>query len=158
MTDNEQQAPGYTAFISYSREDEAFAKQLETEIEAHQRPGKTATARVFRDRSDFTGSAYESALDGHLRNSKTLIVLCSPHARKSTFVGDEIRRFASHHGTERIFPILVSGLPDNEADEKKAFPPALLEVMQGSGIPLGAEYRGLDLRKERVNAGRFEGE
>jgi hypothetical protein len=158
MADNEQAVPGYIAFISYSREDEAFAKQLETEIEAYQRPGTAASARIFRDRSDFTGSAYESALDGHLQNSKSLIVLCSPHARKSDFVGDEIRRFARHHGTDRIFPILVSGLPDNEADDKKAFPAALLEVMQGSGIPLGAEYRGLDLRKERVNAGRFEGE
>src|SRR5262245_12756709 len=128
MAGNEQPAPGYIAFISYSREDEAFAKQLETEIEAYQRPGSAVSARIFRDRSDFTGSAYESALDAHLHNSKSLIVLCSPHARKSTYVGDEIRRFAQHHGAERIFPILVSGLPDNEADDKKAFPPALLEV------------------------------
>lgn len=159
MTSNEQsEEPGYAAFISYAREDEAFAKRLETEIEAHQRPGNASAVRVFRDRSDFTGSAYESALEGHLRNSATLIVVCSPDARKSTFVGDEIKRFASLHGADRIFPILVSGLADNEAEDKRAFPPALLEVMQGRGMPLGAEYRGLDLHRERVSAGRFEGE
>ena len=131
---------------------------METEIEAHQRPASAGAVRVFRDRSDFTGAAYESALEGHLRNSATLIVVCSPDARKSTFVGDEIRRFAGLHGADRIFPILVSGFAENEAEDKKAFPPALLEVMQGRGMPLGAEYRGLNLRRERVRAGRFEGE
>ena len=149
---------GYLAFISYAREDEGFARQLETEIEAHQRPGASVAVRVFRDRSDFTGSAYESALEGHLRNSATLIVVCSPDARKSAFVGDEIRRFAALHGADRIFPVLVSGLADNEAEDRKAFPRALLEVMQERGMPLGAEYRGINLRRERVSRGRFEGE
>src|SRR5262245_11098112 len=114
MKDRET-ATEYAAFISYAREDEAFAKQLETEIEAHPHPLGAGAARVFRDRSDFTGSGYESALEGHLRNSASLIVICSPEARKSPYVGDEIRRFAGLRGSDRIFPILVSGLPNNEA-------------------------------------------
>lgn len=139
MSSNEQDgAPGYLAFISYAREDEAFAKQLETEIEAHQRPASAGAVRVFRDRSDFTGAAYESAIEGHLRNSATLIVLCSPDARKSAFVGDEIKRFVSLHGADRIFPILLSGLAENEAEDRKAFPPALLGEHKAQARAKGA--------------------
>lgn len=152
-------APAYIAFISYAREDEAFARQLETEIEAWPRPpGQDGPVRVFRDRSDFTGSAYEADLEEHLRASAALIVLCSPHARRSDYVGDEIARFARLGDPTRIFPILVAGLPDNEADEQKAFPPALLKAMQERGMPLGAEFRGIDLARERLSGGRFESE
>jgi len=146
----------YVAFISYAREDEAFARQLETEIEAHRPPDGRAAPHVFRDRSDFTGSEYHRALEGHLRKAETLIVVCSPHARKSEYVGDEIRWFAKLHGRDRIFPILLSGLPDNEADELRAFPPALLDVMEG--IPLGAEYRGFGKPRDRLSMGRYEAE
>ncbi|MBS1214125.1 MAG: hypothetical protein H6R26_2742 [Proteobacteria bacterium] len=147
----------YVAFVSYAREDEGFARLLETEIEAHLPPDGRSAAQVFRDRSDFTGSEYHRALENHLRNSETLVVLCSPHARRSEYVGDEIRRFANLRGSDRIFPVLVSGLPDNEADDLKAFPPALLEVMEG-GIPLGAEYRGFGKTRDRPNSGRYETE
>lgn len=151
-------APVYLAFISYAREDEAFARRLESEIEAWPPPRGSGPVRVFRDRSDFTGGAYEAALDRHLADSAALIVLCSPHARRSRFVGDEITRFVQRAGPGRIFPILVDGLPDNEADELKAFPPALLEATRPIGMPLGAEFRGIDLARERLNAGRFEAE
>lgn len=150
--------PAYVAFISYAREDEAFARQLETEIEAQPRPGSVGPVRVFRDRSDFTGSAYEAALEQHLRDSAALIVLCSPHARNSRFVDDEIARFARLVDPARIFPILVSGLADNEAEDRKAFPKALLEATRDRGMPLGAEFRGIDLARERLSRGRFEAE
>ncbi len=146
----------FLAFISYAHEDENFARQLETEIEAFRPPDGRPDPDIFRDRSDFTGSEYHSSLKKHLLDSESLIVLCSPHARKSEFVGDEIRKFAEHRGTGRIFPILLSGLADNEADDLKAFPPALLDVM--GGIPLGAEYRGFGKSKDRVSQGRFEAE
>jgi hypothetical protein len=146
----------YTAFISYAREDESFAHQLETAIETHQSLAAGALLSVFRDRSDFTGSEYNRALEGHLQESASLIVVCSPNARTSHYVGDEIRRFAALHGTQRIFPVLVDGLPDNEADEKKSFPPALVEVL--GGMPLAADYRGFDTVRRRFNDPRFESE
>jgi hypothetical protein len=149
-------AQRYAAFISYAREDEAFARQLETQIEAQTGPTGGAALQIFRDRHDFTGSEYHRALEGHLRDSASMIVVCSPSARQSQFVGDEIRRFAALSGAERIFPVLLAGLPDNEADDLKAFPPALLEVM--GGMPLAADYRNFDPRRQRLNDADYEAE
>lgn len=151
--------PAFAAFISYAREDELFARQLETQIEAQKplTPGSAVRAcRVFRDRADFTGSEYHRALDSHLRDSGSLVVICSPDARKSEYVGDEIRRFAALHGAERIYPVLLTGLPNNEADELRAFPPALLEVT--GGIPLAADYRSFDPKRNRLADPKYEAE
>lgn len=150
-------APRFAAFISYARGDEAFARMLETALESF-RPGDgRPTAAIFRDRVDFTGTEYYRALEEHLRDSAKLIVVCSPSARQSDYVGDEIRRFAKIRGTEAIVPVLLSGLPNQEADHRKAFPDALIEVMGGN--PLGVEYRGFAPDRDRVAAGgRFEAE
>lgn len=148
--------PKFLAFISYAREDESFARRLETEIEAFRFSDNRSAPAIFRDRSDFTGNAYHSDLEKHLLNSEALIVVCSPHARKSEFVGDEIRKFAKLHGKERIFPVLLSGLAENEAESQKAFPQALLEVMGADEIPLGAEYQGFGKPTDQVSRGRFE--
>jgi hypothetical protein len=146
----------YAAFISYARQDAAFARQLEAAIETHQSLKASRALRVFRDETDFTGSEYTRALQGHLERSASLIVVCSPHARRSTFVGDEIERFATVHGPERIFPVLIDGLPDNEADDRKSFPPALLKA--AGGIPLAADFRGVDRAPRRFGDPRFESE
>ncbi|HXI31055.1 MAG TPA: toll/interleukin-1 receptor domain-containing protein [Vicinamibacterales bacterium] len=146
----------YTAFISYAREDAAFARQLEGAIETHQSLKAGAALSVFRDESDFTGSEYARALQGHLEQSASLIVVCSPNARRSTFVGDEIERFAALHGAQRIFPVLVDGLPDNEADDRKSFPPALLAAV--GGMPLAADFRGFERASRRFADPRFESE
>ncbi len=148
--------PTFAAFISYAREDEAFARMLEAGIEAFRPEGAAAGARIFRDRSDFTGSEYAHALDGHLRESASLIVVCTPAARASSYVADEIRRFAAIRGGDRIFSVLLDGLPNEEADERKAFPQALIEVTGGN--PLGAEYRGFRADRDHVNGERFETE
>jgi WD40 repeat protein len=87
-----------------------------------------------------------------------LIVICSPHAKKSDYVNDEIRRFVKSNGPESVLPILLSGIPNNEAkpDQKDemAFPEALCEVM---AMPLATNYVGFDVRKDRVSKGLFEG-
>ncbi|HKB14243.1 MAG TPA: toll/interleukin-1 receptor domain-containing protein [Vicinamibacterales bacterium] len=152
----QQPSSVYTAFISYAREDEGFARHLENAIEAHQSLNATAPLTVFRDRSDFTGAEYNRALQGHLQRSTRLIVVCSPNARRSAYVGDEIRQFVGLHGTQRIYPVLVGGLADNEADELKSFPPALIDAL--GGIPLAADYRGFDTAPRRFNDPRFESE
>ena len=87
-----------------------------------------------------------------------MIVLCSPHARKSQYVNDEIRHFAQERGKENIIPVLVSGVPNNEAkleqEQEKAFPEALSELME---MPLAANYLGFDSKKDKVNKGVFYG-
>ena len=98
------------AFISYSRHDRAFAVLLEKALKAYRPPpGISAAQRhlaVFRDESDFTGTEYFTAIDAQLRQSRKLILLCSPAARGSRFVDDEVRRFIEARSAADVIPLL----------------------------------------------------
>jgi hypothetical protein len=63
--------------------------------------------------------------------SAKLLALCSPDARNSPFVNQEIREFTQHHRARQFIPILVPGKPNHETDDEseKAFPEALYEVL-----------------------------
>jgi hypothetical protein len=149
-------ATRFVAFISYAHQDEAFARRLESAIESHETVAPGAVMKVCRDRSDFTGGEYLRARDGSLAASAMLIVVCSPAARESVEVQKEIQAFAAKHGAERILPVIVGGLPDNEADAKKAFPPALLDVLKG--VPLAADFRDWNRSRDGFADARFEPE
>lgn len=114
--------------------------------------------RVFLDEEDFTGVEYRGSVARHLKDSARLVVLCSPHARHSQFVDDEIRRFAESNGVDSIIPILVSGIPNNEASpeqqDQMAFPSALCGCME---MPLAVDYRGLDPSKDKPASSAFHG-
>ena len=150
----------HDVFISYSRKNEAFAAKLEQALESYRPPkGLKLTQRylqVFRDKEDFTGGDYHQSLDRHLKESAKLIVICSPAARQSQYVNDEIRRFAQRRGADQIIPILFSGIPNNEAkpgqEAEMAFPEALCELME---MPLAINYLGLEASRDKVNKGAF---
>lgn len=152
----------HDAFISYSRRDKAFAQRLERALRAYKPPRGLGVPqrhlRIFRDEEDFTGADYYPAVAEHLKNSAKLLVICSPNARASPYVNDEIACFSQLNGAENIVPILLSGVPNNEAKPEKegdlAFPRALCDVLQ---MPLAANYRDFDLKKDKVNRGRFQG-
>ena len=152
----------HDAFISYSRKDKVFAARLQKALGNYQPPRDLPLPHrrldVFRDEEDFTGTEYYKSIERHLNNSGKLIVLCSPAARASKFVNDEITRFARARGPERIIPLLVAGIPNNEATPEQgaqmAFPDALCEVMN---MPLAADYRGFDPGRARVDRGVYEG-
>jgi WD40 repeat protein len=151
----------HDAFISYSRKDRDFAIRLQKAL-ANYTPQKDLPlphrrVDVFRDEEDFTGAEYYQSLDRHLTDSSKLIVLCSPAARASRFVDDEIRRFGRSRGPQHIIPLLVAGIPNHEAapgqEARMAFPEALCESMQ---MPLAADYRDFDPRRSKVDRGRYE--
>jgi len=150
------------AFISYSRKDKAFAVAIEKALESYKPPRDLKVPQrhlvVFRDESDFTGVEYHGALAKHLGASAKLIVLCSPNARLSEFVNDEIRQFASLRGAANIIPVLVYGIPNNEAgpgqEQDKAFPEALVQTMT---MPLASSYLGFDLQRDKISKGSFAG-
>jgi len=160
--DMAQRALRHDAFISYSRRNADFARRLQKALEDYTPPADLPVPqrppRVFRDESDFTGSEYFQAVAVHLADSAKLILLCSPAARASSYVDDEIRRFVAVHGAQHIIPVLVAGVPNNEAqpgqEGEMAFPAALCEVL---AMPLAADYRGIDLRKDRPDRDAFEG-
>jgi WD40 repeat protein len=152
--------PRYDAFISYSRQNETFANKLEEALESYKPPKDLAVPQhhlnVFRDKNDFTAGEYYQKLDAVLTDSECLIVICSPEARASKYVNDEIRRFAQKKGSQRIIPVLFSGIPNNEIksgqEKEMAFPEALCDVLQ---MPLAVNYLGFDLRKNKIDKGIF---
>ena len=149
----------HDAFISYSRTDKAFASALERALEAYVLPKDAGRRRlrIFRDEEDFTGTEYYGALEQHLTSSNCLIVVCSPAARASRFVNEEIAAFASTQGADRIIPVIVAGIPDNEAraedERERAFPDALLQCMR---MPLAISYQHFNPARHRIQKGAYQ--
>jgi tetratricopeptide (TPR) repeat protein len=144
----------YAAFISYSHADEAEAGRLHRALENFRVPqgvvapaGMPASrgriAPVFRDREELSSSPDLSAVIREaLAAASALIVLCSPKAKASRWVNEEIKTFKRLHGEGRVYAFLLEGEP---AD---SFPPALLrklgpdgELSEEEGEPLAADIR-----------------
>lgn len=128
----------YWAFISYTTADRQWARWLHRNIETYGIPaqfighpvpvGERAPKRFFplyHDRSEAPVSGdLRQLLDKALRESRYLIVICSPAAAKSEWVNQEIEMFCAMGRQDRIFPLVVEGKP-NTGDERECFPPAL---------------------------------
>jgi len=158
----EAPASAFDVFISYSRRDSAFAARLYKALTSYSPPAglglPSRRLRVFLDRQDFTGVDYSQAVSQHLERSAKLLVICSPNARShSRYVDDEIRTFVRSHGAQHVIPLLLAGVPNNEAaagqDDDLAFPPALCEAL---GTPLARDFRGVDERTRRIDRGTFQ--
>jgi WD40 repeat protein len=150
----------FDVFISYSRRDGAFARRLQRALGSYTPPGDLAVPqrrlRVFRDESDFQGTEYEAAIERTLQSSAKLLVVCSPNSRSSPYVGGEIARFAALRGKEHIVSVLLAGVPNNEEpgpDGQKAFHD---ELVMRLPVPLAADYRGWDDKRDRIERERFE--
>ncbi len=82
----------YRAFISYSHSDDDIAERLHKRIEGFKPPAAVGVNEritpVFRDRDELaTSSDLPQALKSALERSENLIVLCSPKAAESRWVG-----------------------------------------------------------------------
>lgn len=85
---------------------------------------------IFRDATELTAHHNLSEkIREAVRHSKFLIVLCSPAAKLSHWVNEEIRLFRQLHGEASILCVLAEGTPVT------SFPPALTE---GGREPLAA--------------------
>jgi hypothetical protein len=151
----------FDVFISYAHADERFADVLEHALRGYRAPLfsdlKPARFRVFRDVSEASGVVLSDELQRALSGSGALIVLCSPAARSSAWVNDEIRIFAGIHGVERIVPLLITGLPKDEAlrtarPDEAAFPGAFETV--GLPEPWAVDFRGIYRRRRRPTSDR----
>src|SRR5262249_61156667 len=102
----QERPDGHDIFISYSRKDGEFARRLDAVLAAYKPPKDLKAPHrnlvVFRDEEDFTGAEYHASIDRHLRNSGKMIVICSPHARNSPYVNEEIRRYAKARSADDI--------------------------------------------------------
>ncbi len=155
----------YWAFISYSHRDEAWAAWLQRAIERFRVPralvGRATDlgpmprrlSPVFRDREELpaAGSLSET-ISTALEQSRSMIVLCSPHSAASRYVEEEVRTFRSYGREDRIFCLVVDGEPGaslrSDAGEPEAFPKTLLYEASADGFTTGrrAEPLAADVR------------
>src|SRR5579862_4461695 len=132
----------YSAFLSYSHQDERWARWLQRALETYRVPShlvgtQTAAgtiprrlAPVFRDRSDLpTASDLSATINEALRESGSLIVICSPSAAQSRWVNEEIGVFRRLGRGHRIYCLIVAGEPNASElpgrQDQECLPPAL---------------------------------
>lgn len=129
-------AKEYFAFISYKREDEKWAKWLQHKLEHYKLPsnlnGRTDLPKeirpIFRDQSELAGGVLADEINKALTNSKYLIVICSPRAAQSQWVGKEVQTFIDLGRTDRIIPFIIGGTAHAQNPEEECFPLALLDL------------------------------
>jgi WD40 repeat protein len=158
----------YWAFISYSHKDKAWGDWLHKRLETYTVPGKlrgrqTAAGTVprklypiFRDREELPSSADLSRnIDEAIKVSRSMVVICSPHAAASAWVNEEIRQFKQMGRADRIMCLIVGGEPnatDKGLPEEECFPPSIRHVVDAAGAltearaePIAADVRpGMD--------------
>lgn len=127
--------PRYRAFISYSHQDRKFARWLMGKLEGYRVPRRLVGREtphgpvpadlrpVFRDRDELASAGdLGERIHSVLSESAALIVICSPAAARSRWVGEEILAYKRIHGPDRVFCIIVDGDPDAGDDERQCFP------------------------------------
>jgi hypothetical protein len=142
----------YNAFISYSgfrkpgegsQFDRKVAGRLHRSLEAYRTPrallkkpaGHERIPRrlrkVFRDCDEVHATSnLNDSLTEALRRSRFLIVICSPRARQSQWINQEIAIFRGLGRGEQILPLLIEGEP------AEAFPEELFRSSRaGAGAP-----------------------
>ncbi|WAC18399.1 toll/interleukin-1 receptor domain-containing protein [Luteolibacter sp. SL250] len=155
----------YWAFISYSHQDEAWATWIHRSLEGYRLPRGVAGSDfrgekvpkhlrpVFRDRDELAGGAdLGGKLRRSLRDSRTLIVICSEKSAGSKWVNEEVRYFKSLGREDRVLCLIVSGEPyacgTPGAEHKECFPKSIRFQLDGEGEissepaePLAADVR-----------------
>lgn len=137
--------PRYSAFISYSHADERRARWLQRSIERYRVPSRLRGSEgaygrvpdtlrpVFRDREELaSASDLGETIRQRLRDSRFLIVICSPAAARSRWVAEEILEFKRAGGSGRVLSLIVDGEPNSD-DERECFPEPLKFALDESG-------------------------
>src|SRR5947208_16148874 len=125
----------YWAFLSYSHTDKKWGDWLHKALETYRVPRRLVGKEsrdgkiperlfpIFRDREELPVSAdLNSNIDEALRESRYLIVICSPRSAQSRWVGEEIKTFKKLGREDRILALIVEGEP-NASDGKDGFRP-----------------------------------
>jgi len=180
----EASEPTYWCFISYRHNDNRevgreWASWLHQAIETYEVPeglvdqvnerGDTIPPRlfpVFRDEEELPADAELSTrINRALRESRFLVVVCSPAAVESRFVNDEIRTFKTFGKDDRILAMIIRGEPNaakvlgkqglDIATRQECFPLSLRQRYDASGQILDetAEPIAADFRLENGSEG-----
>ena len=114
----------YAAFMSYSHKDAAAARWLHRRLESYRIPRRLVgregergpvPARltpIFRDREELPAAGdLSEKVRAALAASRALVVICSPDAAASQWVGREVRLFRELHPGRPIFAAILDGEP-----------------------------------------------
>lgn len=125
----------YWAFLSYSHTDRQWGDWLHKALETYRVPRRLIGREsrdgnipprvfpVFRDREELpVSSDLSSNIAEALRESRYLIVICSPRSAQSRWVGEEIKTYKKLGREDRILALIVDGEP-NASDGKAGFKP-----------------------------------
>jgi len=125
----------YWAFISYSHRDEPWARWLHQALETYRIPKQLARRPatrdggpsvdriypVFRDRDELSGGFdLGEKITSALRQSRFLLVICSPSAAASRHVQQEIDIFENFGREKRVLCLIVDGEPGASASPDTA--------------------------------------
>ncbi len=101
----------FDAFLSYAhRNQEATAAIQKGLHQIGRRIGQLRALRVFRDTTNLEANPdlWAKILDG-LDGSRFMIVMLSPQAATSHWVGEEVKHWLERHGHEGLMMVLVEG-------------------------------------------------
>ena len=104
--------PAYAAFISYSRAvDGRLAPRLESALERFGKPWyRMRAVRVFRDDASLSANpGLWSSLTGALERAEFFVLLASPGASASEWVGKEVEYWLEHRDRARLLLVLTEG-------------------------------------------------
>ncbi len=155
----------YFAFISYSHKDKDAAKKLQNFIQGYKIPAKLEDrpdlpkriGRVFRDEDELVGDELTPQIEEALRQSRYLIVVCSPNSAKSKYVDEEIEYFKSLGGETKILPYIIAGKATTDEDPDCCYAPALRENQKKHQIVGGdAQENGAEAASVKLIAGMLK--
>jgi len=142
----------YQAFISYSQSaDENLSVCLQKGLQGFSKPWyRRRVARVFRDETTLTpNDSLEDSIQAALDNSEFFILLASPAAASSQWVGREIDFWTGRNGTRGLIIVLTEGdlcwspeTGDFDRDRSSALPPNLYGKFEEE--PLFLDMRWFD--------------
>jgi len=149
----------YWAFISYSSKDRLFGEWLIKRLENYPIPKDLRGQRfddgtvlgkfirpVFRDREELPGDGDLGTLIRQaLKDSRFLIVVCSPHSAKSNWVNKEILEFQAIGKERKILALITDGEPNSGDPASECFPEALRRPFE----PVAGDLRREGDGKER---------
>ena len=152
----------YFAFISYSTHDTKWGKRIHKKLESYSMPATLCSKHgwkrkplnpIFFAPYDIQPGGLTEELKNRLRQSRNLIVICSPNSAQSHYVGLEIEFFHQLGRTKNIHFFIIDGVPNSGDKSAECFNPKVKQL----GIPeiLGANihekvYRWPWLNRERA--------
>ncbi|HEY7355013.1 MAG TPA: TIR domain-containing protein, partial [Ktedonobacterales bacterium] len=102
MSDSPDPPERRSVFISYSRQDTAFARRVQAALTAR-------GIHVWIDQAEIMPGTpdWEEALRGAIKQSQALVLLASPHSRQSSYVKDELQ--LARDARRPVYPLWVLG-------------------------------------------------